>query len=194
MTHEENYKLAIEGSKTHIETYHFWMNMYAIINGALFVGLYNVVDKTKSDHITFGILILGCLAGWFWHLSVRGFHTWIISWVKNVQRFENDDGVYKVFCNVKVAKGKTINPLSLTKMFTLGVALVWSVLIIVQFYKMNKTFIDLLLTFLERNKDTVKFGASLCLIILLLIFILVSGLILCKEPDLRETNTVINFV
>ena len=191
MSHEENYKLAIEGRKTHLEEYHFWMNMYAIINGALFVGLYNVAD----DYISFGIRILGCLAGWFWHLSVRGFHTWMISWIKNVHRFEENYGVYKTFCNVTNKENKAIKPLStpsITKMFTLGVAMVWSVLAVLQFYKMNKSFIESFCDFLKNNPNCIKFWGSLIILLLLLVFILVSAIFLCKESDLRKTNSVID--
>ena len=75
------YEKAIEGRQFHMECFNHWMNMYAIINGALFAGLYAV---EKTSHIL-SILVLGCLAGWFWHFSVHGFYRWIISWIRIVK-------------------------------------------------------------------------------------------------------------
>ena len=97
------YEKAIEGRQFHMECFNHWMNMYAIINGALFAGLYAV---EKTSHIL-SILVLGCLAGWFWHFSVRGFYRWIISWIKIVSHYEeklfsnetsgSEHLVYKIF-------------------------------------------------------------------------------------------------
>lgn len=189
MTNDELYKIAIEGRKTHLETYHFWMNMYAIINGTLFVGLYTVINNGKSDFISFSIMLLGCLAGWFWHLSVRGFHVWIISWIKNVQRFENKEGVYKTFCNVK--SNKKIKPLStpkLTKGFTLGVAILWSILTLYQFCSLNSIF-----SYISNEiKCIIKFFLTSVLILLLAFFIIINACKCSRESDLNDTNDVIS--
>lgn len=50
----------IKARYEHIHFYNHWMNMYAIFNGALFVGLY-----TEKDYIflKFLIVILGTVAG-----------------------------------------------------------------------------------------------------------------------------------
>lgn len=193
MTQDELYKIAIKGRKTHLKTYHFWMNMYAIINGALFVGLYNVFDK--NNFFSFVIMTLGCLAGWFWYLSVRGFHAWIVSWIKNIQRFENEDGVYKAFCNVEFDANKPIRPLStpkLTKGFTLGVAVLWSFLTLYQFYKINSGFFNKFCANFSGDKDFIKFIITIILLLLLIIFILANATCGSKESDLRDTNDVVD--
>lgn len=188
-----DYALAIEGRKTHLKTYHFWMEMYAMINGALFVGLYNVFDK--NNFFSFVIMILGCLAGWFWHLSVLGFHEWMISWIKNIQRFEGHDGVYRAFCTVKFVDNEEIKPLStpkLTKGFTLGVAILWSILVLYQFYKLNLRFFCKFFALFLNDNDFIKFIITTTLLLALFIFILWNRYYGSKESDLRKTNDVID--
>lgn len=85
MDYKDLYEKAIEGRKHHYENYNHWMNMYAIFNGALFVGLYSQLEGKPYE---LAILILGCIAGWFWFFSVCGFYRWIISWISVVSYYE----------------------------------------------------------------------------------------------------------
>lgn len=163
------YEKAIEGRKFHMECFNHWMNMYAIINGALFAGLYSVKDSTAYS---LSILVLGCMAGWFWFFSVCGFYRWIISWIRVVSHYEekllsqeppkdnclvykifdvsagvapalpkNNCLVYKIFDenneNKENEENKTkkiewLYPFStqkITRAFTFGVAMVWTILL-----------------------------------------------------------------
>lgn len=137
------YERAIEGRRFHMECFNHWMNMYAIINGALFAGLYTV----KTTSYTLSILVLGCLAGWFWFFSVCGFYRWIISWIRIVSYYEKKlfssdkpEGqhlVYNIFDENKDKenkknKKKKLYPFStqkITRAFTFCVAIVWTVLL-----------------------------------------------------------------
>lgn len=142
----EYYKTAIDGRNTHLEHYNHWMNMYAIINGALFVGFYSIFTQRNVScyfYIKLAILVLGCVAGWFWHFSTKGFYEWMLSWLNVISFYENklsecteSDSVY-IYRAFIISKGnkmlneKTIQPFStqkLTQKFTLVVAIVWSLI------------------------------------------------------------------
>ena len=107
MTEETKYQYerAIEGWRLHLESYHHWMNMFAIINGALFVGMYTVLGAAEksgssllAEIVPLFVCVLGTVAGWFWFFSVQGFYDWIKSWIANVQRFEGEgEHVYAGF-------------------------------------------------------------------------------------------------
>lgn len=152
------YERAIEGRRFHMECFNHWMNMYAIINGALFAGLYTV----KTTNYTLSILVLGCLAGWFWFFSVCGFYRWIISWIRVVSHYEKKlfssdkpEGQYLVY-NIfdenmdkekkdKKEEGKSkkkkLYPFStqkITQAFTLCVAIVWTVLLAYFIFKFSE--------------------------------------------------------
>lgn len=176
---QDEYEIAIEGRTTHLKTYHFWMNMYAIINGALFVGLYNTLN---SDYklVRFSIMVLGCLAGWFWFLSVCGFHAWIISWIKNIQRLENEQGkIYGAYLN-----SENLRPFStpkLTKFFTLGVALVWSVMTLLQALNMANM----------QTPPCISFKSYIPIIVVILLALyIVIAFHNCRESDLSKTHTI----
>lgn len=127
----------------HIHFYNHWMQMYAIFNGALFVGLYTAKD---AIFLRFLIVLLGVVAGWCWHFSSKGFYNWLLSYIKSTKEYEkklgikDEDSVFNVFYgelnNTKNSKnGKNLkkNPYStqkLTQFFTLIVAIFWSILTI----------------------------------------------------------------
>lgn len=137
------YERAIEGRRFHMECFNHWMNMYAIINGALFAGLYTV----KTTSYTLSILVLGCLAGWFWFFSVCGFYRWIISWIRVVSHYEKKlfssdkpEGQYLVY-NIFDEKKKELYPFStqkITQAFTFCVAIVWTVLLAYFIFKFSE--------------------------------------------------------
>ena len=199
------YEKAIEGRQFHMECFNHWMNMYAIINGALFAGLYAV---EKTSHIL-SILILGCLAGWFWHFSVHGFYRWIISWIKIVSHYEeklfsnetskNEHLVYKIFDEgkkkstwrekIKAFFSKigfsTKSPFStqkLTRAFTLCIAIVWTVLLAYSIHKISGEdfFIPEITEFLSSWVFWITLGV---------ILIIVSLMATSKIIGLRENLT-----
>ena len=192
------YDKAIEGRQFHMECFNHWMNMYAIINGALFAGLYTV----KEISHTLSILVLGCLAGWFWHFSVHGFYRWIISWIKIVSHYEeklfsnetskNEHLVYKIFDedskeedrNEKKNKKKKypFSTQKLTRAFTLCVAIVWTVLLAYSIHKNSEKdfFIPEIAKFLSS-------WVFWCVLLgILLIVILMATLTNWKIIGLRE--------
>lgn len=143
-TNKDLYEKAIEGRKHLLENYNHWMNMYAIFNGALFVGLYSIGGKnvSESDYIfKLAILILGCIAGWFWFMSVCGFYRWILSWIHVVSYYESkfdedkeEKRVYRLFDDYKFdsTKEKQVYPFStqkITRAFTFCVAVIWTLLL-----------------------------------------------------------------
>ena len=125
------------------------MNMYAIFNSAMFVGLYTLKasEHFHSSFLELLIILLGFIAGWFWYFSSRGFYRWIISWIKTVNYFENDLNskvhLYRRFVHTENEKESDIyayNPFStqkLTKRFTLAIAIAWSILLSYFLYKKN---------------------------------------------------------
>lgn len=157
ITNKYLYEKAIEGRKHHLENYNHWMNMYAIFNGALFVGLYSIGGKnvSESDYIfKLAILILGCIAGWFWFMSVCGFYRWIISWIRVVSYYESkleenkdknkeEKRVYRLFDDNKFdsTREKQVYPFStqkITRAFTFCVAVIWTLLLAYDiFFRLN---------------------------------------------------------
>ena len=86
------YEKAISGREHHQNNFNHWMNMYALFNGALFIGFYTVAKDggTDTDVIKILILALGFLEALFWHCSARGFYRWILSWIGVVQYYETE--------------------------------------------------------------------------------------------------------
>ena len=152
MNQENAYKTAIEGRSVHLQSYNHWMNMYAIINGALFAGLNNFYCHAVMKTL---ITLLGFLAGWFWFFSVCGFYKWIISWISVVsyheqklaseQDTEIDSGktdkvyIYRLFCPIKFKfcnpfmnfRNLSMRPFStqkLTRNLAFCIAIIWTIL------------------------------------------------------------------
>lgn len=150
--------------------------MYAIINGALFAGLYSVKDSTAYS---LSILVLGCMAGWFWFFSVCGFYRWIISWIRVVSHYEekllsqeppkDNCLVYKIFDEKdenkenkenKTEKREWLYPFStqkITRAFTFGVAMVWTVLLAYKLSNCNE-FLEKLIATITNPKFKIVFG------------------------------------
>lgn len=124
------YEKAIEGRQHHQENFNHWMNMYAIFNGALFVGYYSIDDKNTL--FAFLLLVLGCATGWSWHFSATGFYDWILSWIQVVKKHEEKlDSAGKKCVVYRAYEGKrTISTQKITKLFSLLVAIAWSILLI----------------------------------------------------------------
>lgn len=198
----EMYKIAIEGYHNHFERYNHWMNMYAIFNGALFIGLYNIIGKDVkvafSDEIEFFlflqllILALGCISSWFWFFSSRGFYRWNISWIetvahherKFVQRFIDDESkediyVYNIFRKIGNEKYFMTRPFStqkITQWFTATVAVAWSAITIL---------------FLLKNHSELGCLSTCASAVLIVVVVLACGFWLCRESDLEDSHLVV---
>ena len=79
------------------------------------------------------ILALGCIVGWSWHFSSKGYYDWIKSWIKVVHFYESklklNDGE-EVFL-YRLNGGENETPFStqqLTNFFTLCIATGWTVM------------------------------------------------------------------
>lgn len=132
--HEDDkflYEKAIEERMHHQQNFNHWMNMYAIFNGALFVGLYSTLCKGE-DYVLYRMIIgtLGIIAGWSWFFSVTGYYDWIQSWITIVSYYESKLKLYDgsaVFL-YRLYGGTSKKPFStqkLTKSFTFCVAVGW---------------------------------------------------------------------
>ncbi len=129
------YDKAVEGRTQHLQLFNHWMNMYALFNGALFVGYYSLCDKNQVI-LEIIIIALGVISGWCWHFSARGFYIWIISWINVVKMHEklafNNKSVYRAFIYPNSEEGryktKPFSTQKLTIYFSLSVAIAWSLL------------------------------------------------------------------
>lgn len=99
------YEQSIQAYQKHVERYNTWMNMYAIMTGALFVAFYSIYGK-DSTHIISGklneicncslvsddntiflllIAILGFICSLCWYGAVKGHYEWMKSFIKIVK-------------------------------------------------------------------------------------------------------------
>ena len=81
------YEKAIEGRNNHYSSYTAWMNLYAIFNGALFVGFYSTLNNEPI--VTVVISIIGIISSFCWYCSLSGYYSWMVSWIKVVQGYED---------------------------------------------------------------------------------------------------------
>ncbi len=194
----ELYKIAIEGYQKHWEHYNHWMNMYAIFNGALFVGLYNMIKEANDEIIIFQlcICILGCISAWLWLFSARGFYRWIISWIKVVKKHEkffvdnilaSSDTefkekkmyVYNLFIKVgneKCFKTRPFSTQKLTQWFSGSVAMVWTIIFS---------------QFIIREFYTLGFLSVISFTTILISVVIAGGVWLGRESNLYESHIVI---
>ncbi len=195
----ELYKIAIEGYQKHWEHYNHWMNMYAIFNGALFVGLYNIIKESKEELIIFQlcICVLGCISAWFWLFSARGFYRWLISWIKVVKKHEKHfidnilsnsvDSefkdkkiyVYNLFIkagNEKKFKTKPFSTQKLTQWFSGSVAMVWTIIF---------------LQFITREFYTLGVLSAISFTTILISVVTAGGFWIGRESSLDGTHTAI---
>lgn len=153
------YEKAIEGRQEFHQNFNYWMNMYAIFNSAMFVGLYTLKasEHFHSSFLELLIILLGLIAGWFWYFSVCGFYRWILSWIGVVKFYEDqlwqNVYLYRMFVHeekeIKELQGKSdkekkekepkyfYNPFStqkLTRRFSFLVAVAWTVLLVYFLY------------------------------------------------------------
>ena len=195
----ELYKISIEGYQKHWDHYNHWMNMYAIFNGALFVGMYSIIKETKEELIIFQlcICVLGCISAWFWLFSARGFYRWLISWIKIVKKHEKffvDDiltsfdaeykdkkmYVYNLFIkagNEKYFKTRPFSTQKLTQWFAGSVAFVW-------------TFITIM--FIAKNYEKLEVNTRFFIWVLPFFVIVLCFISFCRESNLKKTHVVLD--
>lgn len=195
MRDECAYKLAIEERARHQQNFNHWMNMYAIFNGALFMGYYTILEKVNDFNAAnagvclFSIIVLclGCITGWFWHFSCRGYYRWILSWIKIVAYYEsklkdvngNDVFIYRLFGTDK----RNANPFStqkLTLWLSGAVAVAWSIMLI---FEIVRKCIGCIVPDFQKNWCIVK---SVFLILVVLV-VVVAMIKFCRE-DLRNSH------
>lgn len=130
------YEQSIHAYQKHVERYNTWMNMYAIMTGALFVAFYSIYGKDKMFLLL--IAILGILCSLCWLGAVKGHYEWMKSFIQivkfnEVKYFgENGPFVYSKVMALNNVKPKSGNFLygffstqKLTLFFIKGVVLAW---------------------------------------------------------------------
>ena len=84
---KECYERAIKAREHHYNNFNYWMNFYAIIIGALFVGYYTIKEDELLKTI---ITLIGFATTLAWLQSFRGYYHWIKQWI-NVVMFHEDN-------------------------------------------------------------------------------------------------------
>ena len=194
------YEKAIEGRFQHMSQFNYWMNMFAIFNGALFVGYYNVVKECKctgaipcdtSFILSSVILLLGVVSSWLWFFSACGFYRWNISWINIVKKFEKeelgDNHVYRAFAYPENLENKKLatRPFSTQKLangFVLCVAIAWTLIAAFNTVKIFAGCSD-------KNTAVPMWIVLLVFFIVLAIFLVVVSFI-CRESDLEKSHYV----
>jgi len=192
------YEKAIEGRFQHMSQFNHWMNMFAIFNGALFVGYYNVVKECACEKVNpccpvfilaSVILLLGVISAWLWFFSACGFYRWNISWINLVKKFEKeelvDKHVYRAFVYPEKTKFFKTTPFStqkLVRFFVLCVAIAWSLIAAFNIAKMFAGCSD-------KNTAVPMWIVLLVFFIVLAIFLVVVSFI-CRESDLKNSHYV----
>lgn len=126
--YKDKFKVAYEESirayQSHVQRYNTWMNMYAIMTGALFVAFYSVYSNencdmrwlcVKSLETNVGgvllvlIALLGFLCSLCWLGAVKGHYEWMKSYVKILKSNERKYfDSYGLFVYTKVAASKRL--------------------------------------------------------------------------------------
>lgn len=87
------YEKAISAYQFHVTRYKDWMNLYAIFTGAMFIGLYNILDicpSFKAGCIPYIICLIGLIASVCWWMSQTGYYNWLLSWTEILHQREKD--------------------------------------------------------------------------------------------------------
>lgn len=81
------YEQSISAYQHHVQRYSTWMNMYAIIAGALFVAFYSfyVSKKSSNDLLICLIAVLGWISSLCWYGCVKGHYEWMKSFMSIVK-------------------------------------------------------------------------------------------------------------
>lgn len=125
------YEQSIQAYQKHVERYSTWMNMYAVMTGALFVAFYSIYGKDSTyiicgklneicncslasdDNTIFLLLIalLGVICSLCWYGAVKGHYEWMKSFIKivkfNEKKYFGENGP---FVYSKVIASKSAKP------------------------------------------------------------------------------------
>lgn len=125
------YEQSISAYQKHVERYNTWMNMYAIMTGALFVAFYSIYGKDSTciicgklneicncslvsdDNTIFLLLIaiLGFICSLCWYGAVKGHYEWMKSFIKivkfNEKKYFGENGPFVYSKVIASEKSKT---------------------------------------------------------------------------------------
>lgn len=143
------YELSVNAYQSHVQRYGTWMNMYAIMTGALFIAFYSIYgDEVKGmfdskDVFLILISVLGFVCSLCWLGAVKGHYEWMKSFMRIVKLnerryfgFHNTNAPF-VYSKVMVSEGgcpKSGNYLfgffstqKITLLFISLIALAWDI-------------------------------------------------------------------
>lgn len=129
------YEQSIQAYQKHVERYSTWMNMYAVMTGALFVAFYSIYGKDSTciicgklneicscslvsdDNTIFLLLIaiLGFICSLCWYGAVKGHYEWMKSFIEivkfNEKKYFGENGpfVYSKVIALETSKPKKGN-------------------------------------------------------------------------------------
>lgn len=117
------YEQSIKAYQSHVQRYNTWMNMYAIMTGALFVAFYSIYgDEGKGMQDEAGkvliilISVLGFICSLCWLGAVKGHYEWMKSFMLilkcNEKRFFGLNNPNAPFVYSKIIACKDICPKS----------------------------------------------------------------------------------
>ena len=106
------YEQSINAYQHHVQRYGTWMNMYAIITGALLVAFCSFygTEKSPNDFLTCLIAVLGWISSLCWYGCVKGHYEWMKSFMSIVKRNEMEyfskygDDMPFVYSKVRIRK------------------------------------------------------------------------------------------
>lgn len=189
------YEKAIEERKHLLSNYNWWTNMFAIINGALFIALYSLKSE-NGNVLGIVISIIGVVASFAWFLFIKSYYSWIESWIKVVAFYEMEysksqnetEGkyMYRLFAGANYP----FSTQKITKVFS-GILIVgWSFVLfwkLIGFEPIQKFLVE---------RSIPNFLFFLLILILVIVFlVLISKKIILKKTlcdDLSDSHKKLN--
>lgn len=144
------YEQSVNAYQSHVQRYNTWMNMYAVITGALFVAFYSMygdsdesLSKDIGKFLPILISCLGLVCSLCWFGVVKGHYEWMKSFMQILKHNEklyfgtNNPNAPFVYSKVIVNKNKCpksgnylygfYSTQKITLVFTSLVALAWGI-------------------------------------------------------------------
>ena len=199
---EKSYERAIKAREHHYKNFNYWMNFYALIIGALFVGYYTINDDCMLKMI---VTLIGFSASFAWLQSFRGYYHWIIQWINVVQFHEekylesvnenNKENVIEID-NLRTytlyyesddeeskcpLKSRNISTQKMTLRFIFLLTITWGFLLIYHF--VNMLFLNFCTAYLKGCKCGCIVISNSCLILatIFCIGIILLFMLFCKD-------------
>lgn len=144
------YEKAIDERRHLLSNYNWWTNMFAIINGALFIALYSLKSE-NGNVLRIVIPFIGIVASFAWFLFIKSYYSWIESWIKVVSFYEMEfsksqnetEGkyMYRLFAgdNYPFSTQKVTKTFSVVLIGAWIVVLIWKVINIIGFESIQKS-------------------------------------------------------